>query len=87
MAYIALRRLARNFNGQRTIDCSMCVQITGFLFIANVDWQASKLDAFFMGHPVYDIKTYIKQVSKNCQVWVHYKHIMIAVSTLSLAFN
>ena len=53
MVCITLGRSTRNFIGQCRIDCSICEQIIVFLFIVNVNWQISKLGAFFMGHPVY----------------------------------
>ena len=41
MVWITLGRSTRNFDGQHRFDCSIFVQIIGFLSFANVNWQAS----------------------------------------------
>ena len=57
MFFITLGRSTQNCNSQCRFNCSIRVQIIAFLSIANINWQASKLGACFMGHPVH---TYVQ---------------------------
>ena len=95
MVFTTPGRSTRNFNDKCRFDCSICVQIITFLSKANVNWQASKLIAFLMGHPVYadlfwKIFYFVDLFEKNDFVdffWEYFESIQLIQSYQSLKVN